>query len=55
MVYKALPYTIAMTIAGLLAVTYILPSATDSMTEKGWIKDPADYQVEAAIENKARH
>lgn len=55
MVYKALPYTIAMTITGLLAVTYLLPPATISMTEKGWIQDHADYQAETAVEQNDHH
>ncbi len=51
MVYKALPYTIAMTIVGLLAVNYILPDATKSMIEKGLIQDPADYVHEAVTDD----
>ena len=50
MVYKALPYTIAMTIVGLLSVVFILPDATHSMIEKGWVSDHADYQYEADAE-----
>ncbi|MDA7688009.1 sodium/proton antiporter NhaB [Pseudomonadales bacterium] len=44
MVYKAIPYTIAMTLVGLAAVNYILPPATDYMTEHGLIQDHASYE-----------
>jgi len=44
MVYKALPYTIIMTIVGLLSVNYLLPPATQAMIENGIIADPAAYE-----------
>ena len=39
MVYKAIPYTISLTIVGLLSVIYLLPDATVSMREAGLISD----------------
>lgn len=54
MVYKALPYTIVMTIVGLLAVTYILPDATKAMVERGMIQDPADYSHSLETTNHAK-
>lgn len=55
MVYKALPYTIIMTIVGLLAVTYILPDATVYMTEAGIISHYADYDPSAAAPAADHH
>lgn len=52
MVYKALPYTIVMTIVGLLSVHYILPGATEEMIERGMISNPAHYTAEA-VESSA--
>ena len=49
MVYKAIPYTIAMTLVGLAAVNYILPPATDYMTEHGLIQDHASYEHSESI------
>ncbi|MGB5326557.1 MAG: hypothetical protein WBN40_14210, partial [Pseudomonadales bacterium] len=43
MVYKALPYTLTMTLVGLLSVHFFAPPATRAMIEKGWISDHADY------------
>ena len=37
MVYKALPYTIIMTIVGLLAVIYLEPPLSQEMLDRGWI------------------
>ena len=37
MAYKALPYTIVLTLVGLLSVIYILPGATDYMVAEGII------------------
>ncbi|QIM67903.1 Na(+)/H(+) antiporter NhaB [Basfia succiniciproducens] len=37
MVYMALPYTIVLTVVGLLAVEYILPGATKYFSSLGWI------------------
>lgn len=51
MVYKALPYTIVLTIVGLLSVIYILPPATDMMIEKGLIAD--HVLVQAPIDQAA--
>lgn len=48
MVYKALPYTIAMTLVGLFAVSNFLDPATESMIERGWISNPAEYTHDAA-------
>ena len=39
MVYKAIPYTISLTIVGLLSVIYLLPDATVSMREAGLISE----------------
>ena len=39
MVYKAIPYTISLTIVGLLSVIYLLPDATVSMRESGIISE----------------
>tara|TARA_B100000767_G_scaffold200812_1_gene187768 strand:- start:119 stop:1696 length:1578 start_codon:yes stop_codon:yes gene_type:complete len=39
MVYKAIPYTISLTIVGLLSVIYLLPNATQTMLEAGLISD----------------
>ena len=55
MVYKALPYTIIMTIVGLLAVNYILPDATVYMTEAGIISHYADYDPTAAAPAADHH
>ncbi len=47
MVYKALPYTIVMTIVGLLSVNFLLYDATESMIESGLVSDPAAYDPTA--------
>lgn len=40
MVYMALPYTIVMTIVGLLGVEFLLVPATEWMVQSGWISLP---------------
>lgn len=47
MVYKALPYTIIMTIVGLIAVRFFLTPATAYMTENGMISNHADWDHSA--------
>ena len=44
MVYKALPYTIIMTIVGLIAVKYFLVPATDYMIENDMISNHENWQ-----------
>jgi len=46
MVYKALPYTIVLTLVGLFSVYNFLQPATESMIERGWISDPLTITVE---------
>lgn len=57
MVYKALPYTIVMTIVGLISVNYFLVPATDKMIEAGIISNPADYShaLEASTDKHGKH
>lgn len=55
MVYKALPYTIVLTIIGLLCVNYILPDATLYMIDEGIISDPHTYQLSNDIGSSGHH
>ena len=47
MVYKALPYTIIMTIVGLLSVKFFLVPGTAYLTEQGLISNHADWDISA--------
>jgi NhaB family Na+:H+ antiporter len=51
MVYKAIPYTIVMTIVGLLSITYIMPNATKTMREMQMVSDHADFKIEHEIDS----
>ena len=45
MVWMALPYTVVMTLVGLLCVQYLLPDMTQWYTDMGWLNLPAINQV----------
>jgi len=53
MVLMAIPYTIVMTIVGLIAIIYLLQPLTDSMYEKGLIHH--HEMVVDGAEHKAKH
>lgn len=57
MVYKALPYTIILTIVGLFAVNNFLVPATEKMIDAGIISDPSEYSVEMdqKTDSKSHH
>jgi len=56
MVYKALPYTIIMTIVGLVAVRFFLVPATAYMTEHGIISNHSDWEHSSEMhDNKNAH
>jgi len=45
MVWMALPYTVVMTLVGLLCVQYLLPDMTQWFTEMGWLSMPPASEV----------
>jgi NhaB family Na+:H+ antiporter len=45
MVWMALPYTVVMTLVGLLCVQYLLPDMTQWYTDMGWLSLPAAGEV----------
>jgi len=55
MAYKALPYTIVLTIVGLLSVIYILPGATDYMVAEGIITNLHTNEVYIETNNSGHH
>lgn len=50
MVYKALPYTVILTIVGLLAVTYLEPPLAHEMLERGWISNHLSAAETGAVD-----
>ena len=56
MVYKAIPYTISLTIVGLLSVIYLLPDATVSLNEAGLLNDSQEnIELTVPIHNDGHH
>lgn len=45
MVWMALPYTVVMTLVGLLCVQYLLPDMTQWFTDMGWLSMPPASEV----------
>jgi Na+/H+ antiporter NhaB len=50
-----LPYTIVLTLVGLLSVTYILPGATDYMVEEGIITNLHANELYIETDNSGHH
>jgi NhaB family Na+:H+ antiporter len=45
MVWMALPYTVVMTLVGLLCVQYLLPDMTQWYSDMGWLSLPPVTEI----------